>query len=240
MNTRFPFRVSEDVVARLTPVAWKLWWGWQETQVVPCDPWAFALTVETLARAGITNDDISWLVETNVLDKRHPARIGRPNGHGHSANRDPTLVMLTKTGATLFEQHCLQSFKPHWDPQRRVLSVEGHAIKIYRQPSENQELVLTAFQEDDWIGQIDDPLPRAKGSFEERAKARLRKTVEHLNRAQRLPTLYFSVASNSQSVRWSFRNAASGAVGPGPRHQPPTTNVPLAGQSGGRAGEYGG
>jgi hypothetical protein len=240
MNTSVPFSLPEDITTRLTPVVWRLWWEWQERQSAPSNPWARALTVEALAKAGMTNDDVSWLIERNILEKRHLPREGRPNRHGRSRHQNPALVKLTKTGATFLEHYCLHRFKPHWNAQQRVLSVEGHAIKVYRQPSENQELILTAFQEDDWVRQIDDPLPRAKGSGDEQAKVRLRKTVEHLNRAQHLPAIFFSVASNSQSVRWSFRNAAGGAVGPSRRQRlsPPTIDS-LADRSGGRAGEYG-
>ncbi len=118
----------------------------------------------------------------------------------------------------MFEQSCLQTVKPHWDRERRILSVEGHPIKVYRQPSEKQEIVLCAFEEDGWVDQIDDPLPRGAAVGDQDAKTFLRKTVEHLNRAQHPATLHFSVAANGERVCWSFRHAAMRETNqPGPR-----------------------
>lgn len=204
MLTTFPPPKLVDIANRVTPVAWKLWCSCKRGQLQSSDPWAFALPAEGLIAAGLTNEDLSWLTVNNYLKVRHAKRRNRKWRRRRDESR---LVVLTASGAGIIEQLCLHTVKPQWDPDRRELTVEGDLIKVFRQPSETQEIVLTAFQEDGWINQIDDPLPRVNGSGDHVAKARLRKTVEHLNRAQRLPILFFSVAGNTQNARWFFRHA---------------------------------
>jgi hypothetical protein len=204
MLATFPLPKLVDIANRVTPVAWKLWSGCKRGQLQNNSPWAFALPAEVLIAAGLTNEDLTWLTVNNYLKARHAKRRDRK---WRRRPEESLLVVLTESGAGIIEQLCLNTVKPQWDPERRELTVEGDVIKVFRQPSETQEIVLSAFQEDGWINQIDDPLPRAKGSNDRAAKARLRKTVEHLNRAQRLPILFFSVAGNTQNARWFFRHA---------------------------------
>jgi hypothetical protein len=206
MLATFPIPKLVDIANRVTPVAWKLWCSCKRAQSLSLDPWAFALPAEVLNAAGLTDKDLSWLTVNNHVKVRHANRRNRKWRRRPNESR---LVVLTESGAGMIEQFCLHAVKPQWDPERRELTVEGDVIKVFRQPSETQEIVLAAFQEDGWINQIDDPLPRTNGSGDDVAKARLRKTVEHLNRAQRLPILFFSVAGNTQNARWFFRHAAA-------------------------------
>jgi hypothetical protein len=203
-----------DVANCLTRVAWKLWSRWKYSGSMRLDPWKYALPVEFLTSAGLTSGDIELLIAGELLRTRdaHPMRSGRRLRNG---SPNEAVVILTDKGASALEQSCLNEIRPHWDPERRVLSVDGDAIKVFRQPSENQESVLSAFQEDGWTDQIDDPLPRATGLGDRGAKIRLRKTVEHLNRAQRLPSLLFCATGNGERISWSFRLTGYSEMFPG-------------------------
>jgi hypothetical protein len=210
VKTNAPFPIPAEILNRLIPVAWQLWWTWQETQFLRVEPWQFALTDETLIAAGLKAADLAWLLERGLLTKRQARDRNSRAGRRSQTRSDPALILPTEAGVTALEQRCLRGFQPHWDAIRRILSVEGRVIKVYRQPSEMQQAVLTAFQESGWTDQIDDPLPQF--DFDalryQDPKARLRKTVEHLNRAQHPSTLFFSATGNGSRVCWSFRHAA--------------------------------
>ncbi len=88
---------------------------------------------------------------------------------------------------------------PEWDPVRRELRYRGKILKRYRVPAQNQELVLTAFQESGWPEFIDDPLPPAAGQD---SKERLQATIKSLNRNQLLHEIRFHGNGNGQQVYW--------------------------------------
>src|SRR5262249_60468222 len=67
--------------------------------------------------------------------------------------------------------------KPVWngEPGIKELCWNGRLIKKFNQPAKNQELVLAAFQEQNWNSRIDDPLPGGRN------QKRLADTVVALN-----------------------------------------------------------
>jgi hypothetical protein len=88
---------------------------------------------------------------------------------------------------------------PHWDANSRTLSWQGQVVKEFRVPADNQELILAAFQEQDWPPRIDDPLPRSKGRD---PKVCLRDTIRGLNKRQRLARLRFQADGTGTGVCW--------------------------------------
>jgi hypothetical protein len=88
---------------------------------------------------------------------------------------------------------------PEWDPIRRELGYQGKVIKRYRVPAQNQELILTAFQESGWPEFIDDPLPPVP---EQDSKERLQATIKSLNRNQLLRAIKFHGNGNGQQIYW--------------------------------------
>ncbi len=74
-------------------------------------------------------------------------------------------------------------------------------IKHFKQPAPNQELLLAAFQEQDWAEHIDDPLPQQRDLD---PRERLRDTVKLLNRSVRSWGLRFHVEQNGEAVRWEL------------------------------------
>ncbi|HEY7427334.1 MAG TPA: hypothetical protein VH682_24080 [Gemmataceae bacterium] len=96
---------------------------------------------------------------------------------------------------------------PCFDAALRELRVGGLVIKRFTQQSDAQELIVTAFQEEDWSPAIDDPLT---GKAEQDPKQRLRRAVDNLNRRQRVPLLQFRVLYQGTGVAWEFRDGSDG------------------------------
>jgi hypothetical protein len=95
---------------------------------------------------------------------------------------------------------------PVWDADRRELRLGKLVVKRFRQPAENQELILAAFEEDGWPPRIDNPLA-SDGDTD--AVDRLHDAVKKLNRqAKRL--IRFRSDGRGTGVLWE--RAAPGAA----------------------------
>jgi hypothetical protein len=93
-----------------------------------------------------------------------------------------------------------RALTPTWDGDRRQLWYGGRLVKQYRNPAANQELLLTAFQEDGWPARIDDPLPPSHGID---PTVRLRQVVFALNHHQASPRLRFIADGTGRGVQWA-------------------------------------
>ncbi|MEQ1828516.1 MAG: hypothetical protein ABL921_21315, partial [Pirellula sp.] len=99
---------------------------------------------------------------------------------------------------------------PYWDPVHRQLRVSDYIVKHFRWPARNQELVLTAFQEEGWPKQIDDPLSPVDGL---QSKERLHDTIKGLNRHQKLRLIEFHGDGSGEGVLWRFSPKNCKAIG---------------------------
>lgn len=91
--------------------------------------------------------------------------------------------------------------KPAWDARRRELRVGHTLVKKFRVPADNQERILSAFEEEAWPAYIDDPLPMKS---ETAPKQRLRNTIDRLNGNQLAPLLRFHGNGNGQGIGWQL------------------------------------
>jgi hypothetical protein len=98
--------------------------------------------------------------------------------------------------------------KPHWHPERRVLSFGGRVVKRFLVPASNQETILSAFQEEGWPEHIDDPLPGNHGID---PKARLNDAIYRLNRKQLKLMIRFHTNGNGNGIHWSVVRTQNGA-----------------------------
>ncbi|GAB5516276.1 MAG: hypothetical protein Rhob2KO_40010 [Rhodopirellula baltica] len=89
--------------------------------------------------------------------------------------------------------------KPCWDAERHELTFRGKIVKRFRWPATNQEVVLTAFQEESWPSRIDDPLP---GTDDLEPKRRLSDTIKCLNRNQQFSLLRFRGDGTGEGIIW--------------------------------------
>jgi len=96
--------------------------------------------------------------------------------------------------------------KPAWEVRCRELRVGDLLVKKFRVPAGNQELVLSAFEEEGWPTYIDDPLP---SKSEMAPKQRLHNVITRLNGSQLVPLLRFHGNGNGEGIGWQLLPAAS-------------------------------
>ncbi len=89
---------------------------------------------------------------------------------------------------------------PVWDSDLRELRFRGELIKRYRVPAENQEMILSVFQEEGWPSVITDPLPPLVGNNQ---KHRLQATIKSLNRNQLARLVRFYGNGNGEAILWN-------------------------------------
>jgi hypothetical protein len=191
---------------------------------VGCDPWEYATEMETLLGVGLKPSDLRWLVNmgyvSNAIEVTRPqdtARRFQPC-YNLSFNRR-TCFVLTEAGMSLGaegisqppdflsegensgQSHVASPHRsvPSWDPDRRVLRVDGRVVKRYKVPSPNQEAIIAAFAEEGWPTAIDDPLPPHP---EQDSKRRLRKTLQSLNANQTQQLLRFRGDGTGERILW--------------------------------------
>jgi hypothetical protein len=97
--------------------------------------------------------------------------------------------------------------RPCWNSSRRELSLDGVVVKRYRVPAHNQELILSAFEEEGWPEHIDDPLPV---SHEIDPHTRLHDAINRLNRCQTNRLLRFHGNGSGTGVFWDLRRTKAG------------------------------
>jgi hypothetical protein len=93
-------------------------------------------------------------------------------------------------------------------------------VKQFKVPAPNQEIILAAFEEENWTARIDDPLVPHPAID---SKRRLHDTINSLNRNQKNPLLRFLGDGNGEGICWerSHPPALNGA-----RHAPNGSNHP--------------
>lgn len=189
------------------------------------DIWQFAVEVNDLLSAGLTKNAVRWLVSRQLA--RHA--VETTSARGKSGRRfraasnlifpSPACLVLTEAGirfarqleevlvmepsvapATATATTSPPEKRPQWDATARVLWWEGEVVKHFKVPAANQELVLSAFQEEGWPPSIYDPLQPAPGID---AKRRLHDTINRLNRNQRHRRLRFFGNGNGQAICWA-------------------------------------
>jgi hypothetical protein len=91
--------------------------------------------------------------------------------------------------------------KPTWDTRRRELRVGELLVKWFRVPAPNQEVVLSAFEEENWPAIIDDPLP-CKGEIV--ARQRLSYAITRLNGKQVNHLIHFHSDGRGEGIGWTL------------------------------------
>ena len=104
---------------------------------------------------------------------------------------DPSILCLATDDGS--------SELPRWDCQLRVLRLGAQVVKCFRQPSGNQEAVLSAFEEAHWPSRIDDPIPPRD---EQDSKHRLNRAIERLNKHQYNHLIRFYGDGTGQAICW--------------------------------------
>jgi hypothetical protein len=173
------------------------------------NPWDFAVEVGRLYETGLTRSSLRWLVAKRFAAHGQELSVyGAPHRsfqRGQGFFFDPrTCVVLTPGGAA-FVDHLVVAVKPCWDSRRRELSLHGRVVKRFRVPAPNQELILSAFEEEGWPDHIHDPLP-VSGHIDPRT--RLHDAINRLNGRQVHRLLRFSGNGNGDGIFWECREPA--------------------------------
>lgn len=90
---------------------------------------------------------------------------------------------------------------PEWDRDRQELRLGDVVVKRFKAPANNQEMILEAFQEEDWPPRIDDPLPPMPDL---EPKRRLHDSINSLNRNQKVQLIRFFGDGSGKGVRWEL------------------------------------
>ena len=89
----------------------------------------------------------------------------------------------------------VEPIQPRWDADRRELWFGSHLCVRYKRLPLNQGLVLDSFQEMDWPGRIDDPLPRGI----------LKDTLDNIRKAMNDSPIAFSGDGTAKGIIWRQR-----------------------------------
>jgi hypothetical protein len=99
---------------------------------------------------------------------------------------------------------------PSYDLEDRIFHWGAHLLKWFRQPAENQELVLCAEEELDWPKWMDDPLPRKNGK---NSKIRVHNTIKDLNRHQQIADMvHFQGDGTGTRIGWQYPESVAQAL----------------------------
>jgi hypothetical protein len=126
------------------------------------------------------------------------ATVGQiPLTTGNGSSGDSSAI--PSNGSQPFDRAATPT--PHWNARLRELRVGARLVKRFRVPSPNQEIILTAFQEEGWPELIDDPLPPETGQD---SKRRVHDTIKNLNHHQENHLLHFHGDGTGKGIRWDF------------------------------------
>jgi hypothetical protein len=178
-----------------------------------CGPWEFAVEIDSFHDVGLTNSDLRWLLlqgyiahAWDVTQTTHGQRTfqssGRILGPQSCFILTPAglpVAGLVGNGPPLRMPSSQQPCRPRWEKDRRILWFGPCLVKQFKVPAANQELILVAFEEENWRARIDDPLP-LHGSID--PKRRLHDTINSLNRNQRAASLRFYGDGTGEAVCW--------------------------------------
>jgi hypothetical protein len=177
--------------------------------------WDFAVELHQLMQSGFSWSDLRWLACKGYV--KHAIESSRDYGERRTFAQVSTLAfgdrssfILTETGSRFAEVMISKTptangvgphsgCTPSWDRLKRELSLGVTIIKRYCVPARNQEIILSAFQEEAWPSHIDDPLPPVAGLD---IKRRLHSTIQCLNRNQRVRLLHFHGDGYGRGVCW--------------------------------------
>lgn len=191
------------------------------------DLWDFAVGIRRLHKLGLEDSHLRWLVRKGyVLHARETTREKddqrRFRCAGNLSFCKRTCFTITdvglETARSLIDwgaetadltEGCAGEIngranrlpQPEWNGVTRELRLDGMIVKRFRWQAVNQEIVLSAFEEDQWPPVIDDPLPPKP---EQDTKRRLHDTIKALNRNQEHQMLRFHGNGTGEGIRWEF------------------------------------
>jgi hypothetical protein len=222
-------RVPLSIPLKVRPAIRALLYAFEYAEDVEGDRWEFAVAIRHLEKLGCTETDLRWLARKGYAEHAREITLPGANGRQFQPTGDLTFCrrtcfVLTAVGACQArrgfgagglsaEAQCAAgedqdsdraNSRPYWDAETRILRVDGMIVKCFKWRAENQETILTAFQEESWRRRIDDPLPPKP---EQDSKRRLSDTIKCLNRKQMRQLIHFRGDGTGQGVVWELVNS---------------------------------
>jgi hypothetical protein len=111
---------------------------------------------------------------------------------------------MPRSTPTFIASEVERNVRPRWDQLLRELWLGNRLVKRFRVPADNQELILSAFEELGWPRHIDDPLPPS--AIVDRCE-RLHAAIKRLNGCQAEPLLKFSGDGRGTGIFWGLINS---------------------------------
>jgi hypothetical protein len=208
-----------QVPARIRPALGVLFEARQYAEQTSGNYWEFAVELHELAAMGLTRNDFRWLVRKGLVEHKRDVTLEGDDGRtfrptGDLSFPDGTCFVLTPAGASIAtgigediqsNASCGENdphsptLVPHWNADARELCMDGKIVKRFKWHAVNQEIILTAFEEEGWPVRIDDPLPP---HAEQDSKRRLSDTIKCLNRKQMNELIHFRGDGTGEGVIW--------------------------------------
>ena len=188
---------------------------------VNADRWDFAVPIEDLKATGCGETDFRWFVKKKYVEHaREVTALGDRGRHfyptGDLSFCSETCFVLTDAGfcaaAGMNTQGSYADSKrqvdvpsttttPKWLSEQRILRLDDAVIKRFKWRAENQETILTAFEEEGWPLRIDDPLPPQP---EQDSRRRLSDTIKGLNKKQTNNLIRFHGDGTGEGITWEL------------------------------------
>ena len=180
-------------------------------------PVAFACQLAGLHALDVTDSSLRWLVLHGLAEHRRETTRSSQSRRVFQACAnlcftEASCFHLTAAGLALARRLCGQEqvrldpphpvangHLPHYDAGRRMLFFNGQLVKQFKVRAENQELILLAFEEENWPPHLSDPLP---GRADIDAKRRLGDAIKNLNTHQIHPLLRFHGDGTGTGILW--------------------------------------
>jgi hypothetical protein len=192
--------------------------GHEYARTLKRSPWDFAVNIKELRAAKLHDNDLRWLLLSGYVEHaRETTRLGsgkRAFRRSGTAFTNRSCFILTEQGkaVALLAQAAdmgstaelatgLRALRPRWDGGLREFRLGPVVVKRFEEAAPNQELLLGAFEEQDFSQHIDDPIPPESGLL---SRERLRDTVKRLNRSLRGWPIRFHVEHGGKGVRWEL------------------------------------
>jgi hypothetical protein len=185
--------------------------------------WEFAVELEALERLGVTVNALRSLIADGYIEHRievtgrkSKRRVFRRVGHSGFSGRSCFVLTakgLARGGRMTGKRGSASPVRapmvlngqgellpvPVWDAKNRILLYDGRAVKRFKRPAPNQEVILKQFQRMKWKQRVPNPLPRVERM---NRKVRLRDTVKHLNRRHEVKAMRFHSTDCGHFVTW--------------------------------------
>lgn len=181
------------------------------------DRWEFAVEIELLYAAGLTNNDLRWLIAKGFVEHALETTTEKKTSRSNPRNRRMAMsrgscFVLTAAGVELTQEVLAEPTPssppqesaspsmdvPHWEAKTHSLYWRGQLVKHFKHEAPFQEAILEAFQASSWSRYVEVTLPKEDGV---NLKERLRGAIRELNRRSN-GYLRFAQEGNGDRIGW--------------------------------------